>query len=292
MGGCAFKKSHLRVLACALVACLVAGSFFDLAISTAVFDPSAPFGRFVEAFGFAPALVLVSVVGVTLLRCVECGRRRSYGWGALAIVCLVVVVALLVGTSGTYEYSPQATAATVAGIVVVNVLVLRATRGAARPDMARWALFALLALVTQEILVNGVIKLAWPRPRMRGIAVVPELSFQPWWDGGVEGRLELIARGVDKDLFKSFPSGHTAAAASLLALAALPFSGAHAERSRTGAFWCAVAYTVLIASARILAGAHFLTDVTCGFAVQVLMLLAADALVLRHGAPKGDSREP
>ena len=276
MGGCAFKKSHLRVLACALVACLVAGSFFDLAISTAVFDPSAPFGRFVEAFGFAPALVLVSVVGVTLLRCVECGRRLSYGWGALAIVCLVVVVALLVGTSGTYEYSPQATAATVAGIVVVNVLVLRATRGAARPDMARWALFALLALVTQEILVNGVIKLAWPRPRMRGI----------------EGRLELIARGVDKDLFKSFPSGHTAAAASLLALAALPFSGAHAERSRTVAFWCAVAYTVLIASARILAGAHFLTDVTCGFAVQVLMLLAADALVLRHGAPKGDSREP
>ena len=44
MGGCAFKKSHLRVLACALVACLVAGSFFDLAISSAVFDPSAPFG--------------------------------------------------------------------------------------------------------------------------------------------------------------------------------------------------------------------------------------------------------
>ena len=90
-----------------------------------------------------------------------------------------------------------------------------------------------------------------------------------------------MAQGLAADAFASFPSGHVANAASLLALAWLPFGDkckdgaenrAHAQRI---VFWACAAFTAVIALARIVAGAHFLTDVSVGFAVQLLAVFLA-----------------
>ena len=76
-----------------------------------------------------------------------------------------------------------------------------------------------------------------------------------------------IAAGVIKDGFKSFASGHTAHAAIGLMLAGLPAAAFKEKPSRRRViFWAAVVVAAFVAFGRIVIGAHFLSDVSCGFA--------------------------
>ena len=117
--------------------------------------------------------------------------------------------------------------------------------------------------VAQAIILNVIVKPLWSRPRMRVIEVTQGLNFQPWWVIGNPDKWTYIAAGVIKDGFKSFASGHTAHAAIGLMLAGLP-----AE---------------LVAFGRIVIGAHFLSDVSCGFA----LVLALECLAARIAYPNG-----
>lgn len=87
-----------------------------------------------------------------------------------------------------------------------------------------------------------------------------------------------------KDGFKSFASGHTAHAAIGLMLAGLPAAAFKEKPSRRRViFWAAAVIAALVAFGRIVIGAHFLSDVSCGFA----LVLALECLAARIAYPNG-----
>ncbi len=138
--------------------------------------------------------------------------------------------------------------------------------------------------VAQAIILNVIVKPLWSRPRMRVIEVTQGLEFQPWWVIGNPDKWTYIATGVIKDGFKSFASGHTAHAAIGLMLAGLPAAAFKEKPSRRRVvFWTAAVVAALVAFGRIVIGAHFLSDVSCGFA----LVLALECLAARIAYPNG-----
>ena len=280
------QKRDAAVLGVLLAACLCLGSVFDYQISCALFDPANLYGRVVEALGELPFELCASAAGVMLVRAAD--RGRAAGWVQTVLGVTVNVAVAVYEVHGALRLGSRvavlACAVSFAIIVLGNIVIFRATRGAVPAELRRWAVMVLAVWVIQAIILNLVVKPLWSRPRMRVIAVAPGLEFQPWWRIGHPGKAGFIAAGVAKDGFKSFASGHTAHAAIGLMLAGLPAAGLKSEPShRRMVFWAAVAVTAAVALGRIIAGAHFVSDVTCGFALT----FAAECLAARIACPRG-----
>lgn len=285
MFGYIYKKDAAAI-AVILVLCLGVGTFFDYQISGMLFNSSSLFGRFVEAAGELPFELTASIAGVMLVRAVRPDSRASKWLAALGILVNVGLAGYeIIGSLhvGGKLIAVQLVLSFVL-VIAANVIAYRLTRDTAPDELTRWALMVLAVWVAQAIILNVVVKPLWSRPRMRVIEVTPGLDFQPWWVIGNPDKWSYIAAGVIKDGFKSFASGHTAHAAIGLMLAGLP-AAAFTEKPprRRVVFWAASLVAALVAFGRIVIGAHFLSDVSCGFA----LVLALECLAARIAYPHG-----
>ncbi|MBD9103968.1 MAG: phosphatase PAP2 family protein [Collinsella aerofaciens] len=285
MFGYIYKKDAAAI-AVILAFCLLVGSFFDYQISSALFNSSNLFGRFVEAAGELPFELTASVAGIMLVRSARPDSKASKWLAALGVLINVGLVGYEI--IGSLRVGGKLVAAqlvlTFVLVIAANLIVYRLTRDTDPDDLTRWALMVLAVWVAQAIILNVIVKPLWSRPRMRVIEVTPGLNFQPWWVIGNPDKWSYIAAGVIKDGFKSFASGHTAHAAIGLMLAGLPAAAFTEKPSRRRVvFWAASLVAALVAFGRIVIGAHFLTDVSCGFA----LVLALECLAARVAYPHG-----
>ena len=285
MFGYIYKKDAAAI-AVILVFCLGVGTFFDYQISGMLFNSSSLFGRFVEAAGELPFELTASIAGVMLVRAVRPDSRASKWLAALGILVNVGLAGYeIIGSLrvGGKLIAVQLVLSFVL-VIAANVIAYRLTRDTAPDELTRWALMVLAVWVAQAIILNVVVKPLWSRPRMRVIEVTPGLDFQPWWVIGNPDKWAYIAAGVIKDGFKSFASGHTAHAAIGLMLAGLPAAAFKEKPSRRRViFWAAAAVAALVAFGRIVIGAHFLSDVSCGFALVVSLECLAAHIAYPHG---------
>ena len=285
MFGYIYKKDAAAI-AVILAFCLLVGSFFDYQISSALFNSSNLFGRFVEAAGELPFELTASVAGIMLVRSARPDSKASKWLAALGVLINVGLVGYEI--IGSLRVGGKLVAAqlvlTFVLVIAANLIVYRLTRDTDPDDLTRWALMVPAVWVAQAIILNVIVKPLWSRPRMRVIEVTPGLNFQPWWVIGNPDKWSYIAAGVIKDGFKSFASGHTAHAAIGLMLAGLPAAAFTEKPSRRRVvFWAASLVAALGAFGRIVIGAHFLTDVSCGFA----LVLALECLAARVAYPHG-----
>jgi len=127
----------------------------------------------------------------------------------------------------------------------------------------------LFALALVNILKNPI-----GRMRFRAMNVIGDFSgYTPWYVvNGQPDKAWMRETFGTADAFKSFPSGHTRAAAATFYLVSLAdVIELKSKRSRT-LLWCfALLFTGCVAVSRIMVGAHFFSDVlvggTIGFAV-------------------------
>lgn len=285
MFGYIYKKD-VAIIAVVLAFCLLVGSFFDYQISSALFNSSSLFGRFVEAAGELPFELTASVAGVMLVRSARPDSKASKWLAALGILINVGLIGYEI--IGSLRVGGKLIAVqlvlTFVLVIAANIIAYRLTRDTDPDDFTRWALMVLAVWVVQAIILNVIVKPLWSRPRMRVIEVTPGLNFQPWWVIGNPDKWSYIAAGVIKDGFKSFASGHTAHAAIGLMLAGLPAAAFTEKLSfRRVVFWVAAVVAALVAFGRIVIGAHFLSDVSCGFA----LVLALECLAARIAYPNG-----
>jgi undecaprenyl-diphosphatase len=132
---------------------------------------------------------------------------------------------------------------------IVGLLLLR--RGARNDAMFLGA----VALGVE--LVNGVLKLAFHRPR-------PELAF------------------VHLDTY-SFPSGHAAGSTAIFGALAYLAARRTAGPLRTAILVATPALIALVGFSRLYLGAHYLSDVLAGYAVGAAWLFACLTVVLAFG---------
>lgn len=257
-----------------LLAMMVIGSIWDFPISKAVYDPGNPFGLFFAGFGEYPAALGFAAGGAMLL---SARNREKRLVGVLQMIagCWFILSGAAMAAMLPKGYLDISTGLSVGIGLICTALtvwgVARLCRGADRNTVIRVAAVFLLVIFADILMVN-LIKIPWGRARMRLVAVDDRAYFMPWWQPGKSLRDILVAAGVAAEEFKSFPSGHTANASSLMLLCLLPMLRPRLAAKQTLLFLIGFFWTVLVGVSRIIMGAHYLTDTIVGFAVGLMIL--------------------
>ena len=142
--------------------------------------------------------------------------------------------------------------------------------------LPRFACVTAGSILFALLLVN-VLKSPMGRMRFRAMNVIGDFSgYTPWYvANGQPDKTWMRETFGTADAFKSFPSGHTRAAAATFYLISLADVMNVQSKRRRALLWCfAILFTGSVAVSRIMVGAHFFSDVlvggTIGFAVCML----------------------
>lgn len=273
------KKSIISTRSClvvgiSVVILMLVGSFFDYQLSSSLYNEKNIFGLIFAAYGQLPSALAMSIGGglwiytAVKYKGIPNGIRAFFG-SLLAIFGVFM---------GYYEPAGYLTSTPKLFLLVVSVLinfgsiylVLMLVKKHGEHEMRRLAAFLIFFVVSQILVVN-VIKVPWARPRMRFIQLYPEVEFANWWQIGSSIKDKYITMGVGSNEFKSFPSGHTASSLNILFVCVLARYSNFIKEKRTIVLGGALLFGVLTALSRIVLGAHFLTDVTVGFAITFIL---------------------
>ena len=272
------SRNKIIIVLSGIVVCLLLGSFYDLQVSTAVYDKSNWFGLILAAYGQGPSAFAMAGAGGLLIYTMDKKRMISLIPSVLFGV-LLIVFGVFMGFFEPIEYLVTVPKVVLVLIsIIVSALTiyafLRILKDNTDSEKRRFAYFIIFFVITQMIVIN-VIKVPWGRPRMRLLEEYPEIMFQDWWVIGSSIKDKYLALGVGSNEFKSFPSGHTASALNIFIITVLPYLNKKLENKKNLFFIISVVFTVLVAISRIIMGAHFITDVTVGFLVGFIIYLAS-----------------
>ena len=142
--------------------------------------------------------------------------------------------------------------------------------------LPRFVIVTVFSIIGAMLLVQ-VIKNPMGRMRYRSMNVTGDFSGYTRWyvPHGQPDKEWMRATFGTSDAFKSFPSGHTRAAAATFYLISLADVMGVTNKRRRALLWCfAILFTGLVAVSRIMVGAHFFSDVlvggTIGFSVCMI----------------------
>ena len=278
----------MGAFAAVLAVLLAVGTFCDYQIAQAIYAPDNPLVIFVSTLGLFPmcypACILLGVLAQRSLISQKSQILRIAG----TIVCVALallfgalitraVLSKLEGFGGMFGYEPPNTARMVIGAVIgggLCALGFRAGKANDAKDLARHVLVVIVVLAVSFFAVEIVKSfMARPRPRLL-FAGYEGVEFSPWYQRTSEAS-ELMAKlGIEKDAFKSFPSGHSLQAAALITA----FYGLSlvypSLRQKTGLFLVVgIVFSLVVMTCRMILGAHFLSDVSMGALVSVIAFL-------------------
>ena len=283
-----FGKTAGRIAVCMAVFFAITfaiGTFFDHPIAAAIFSG-----------GNIPALI-VSSLGIYVF----CGAFSFYFGAALSqalkvandfkrtiystfIIFFGVIVMTIAGGSlldinnlgGIFpevrRTIPQMIIVFLFVFLPIAVLGFFLGRRNNDPTLGRRIVLILNCMAVMFIIYE-IIKTGLPRPRFRLIQEhIDGVDFHAWYDP-IKNKDELIETfGIYSDNFKSFPSGHTANA--ILSIAILPGLAAVVPALRNKKkvlFVAGFVFGFLVLASRMVLGAHFLSDVSCGGFIASVM---------------------
>ena len=141
-----------------------------------------------------------------------------------------------------------------------------------------FSVFVVLVIIATCLAVQLIKSEIFTRIRFRALNAINDYSFfTKWWR--LENKsLQLPIGSFDlpADAFRSFPSGHAAAGATLFCFYALCFfiKKELSPKLRFCLYFLPPFFTFVIGLGRILAGAHYLSDVLAGvFLVWIIILI-------------------
>ena len=271
---------------------IIFGSFFDLQISTAIASADNGFALTVSAIGPTIGFAAVAAMGGGFVALIVKGKYHialKILFGVLAAACLGVAIFYpageYFGINGFYGAAPEW-----AGYLIVIIPECAAMVGGYfifkdYQNDKLWIIFCMIVVLLLIALLGIIPRLKdfIHRPRYRGLVQYTDVTFHNWWEPFKEYRDYVNAHpDIPHDNFKSYPSGHTAEASILLvAFTFLPFAHKKFEKIQLPLFIGGCALVLLVAFARILAAAHFLSDVSWGATIVLTLIIIANEVTMR-----------
>ena len=288
------KQMRIPLIVAFVVAILgiILGSFLDLQISSAIASASNGFALTVSAIGPTIGFAAVAAMGGGFIALIVKGDYHialKVLFGVLAVCCLGVAIYYpsgeYFGINGFYKAAPKWV-----GYLIVIIPECAAMAGGYflfkdYQNKKIWIVFCIVIVLLLIALIGILprIKDFMHRPRYRGLVQYADVAFHNWWQPFKEYK-EYVGANPDipHDNFKSFPSGHTAEASIVLvAFTFLPLANKKFEKYQLPLFLGGCGLVLLVAFARILAAAHFLSDVSMGAAIVLLLTIIANEIVMR-----------
>ena len=270
---------------------IVFGSFFDFQISSAIASPTNTVGLLISAICPTLGFAGVAVMGGGFIALAVKGK---YPLGlkilfyVLAACCYGVAIYYpageYFGVNGFYGAAPKWV-----GYLIVILPEAAAVAGGYFlfkdcKNEKMWIVFCIIIglLLLALLLVIPRLKDTIRRPRYRLVSK-GDVTFHNWWEP-CKNYKELMAEfGIEtSDDFKSYPSGHTAETSILLVMSTFfPMAHPKFKKYQLPLFLGSCGLVLLVAFARILAAAHYLSDVSTGATVILVLLVIANEVVMR-----------
>jgi|GEM_PF-2980620 len=274
-----------------------ASNDFEIAKSVAVLNngkyfSDSFFARFFEQLGQTPVYIAAGIAVAFLLRGLSYVKNKKLKTFFAVIFIALILLAYTLMTKRNIRYHTEmhdtydwykSNSALVwlisLGISLVPTFVtiffINRIKEKYIMPLAFFALVIIFAVAFSQLAAQGI-KLIGARLRYRAYYVLSEAgytdqaAFYPLFSFAPSRTLtpEMVSLNLTTDIFKSFPSGHTCAGAMLLGIGFIPaildFKGKK-KTILTIVFWSVSAlFVIILAYARMVAGAHYLTDVTFG----------------------------
>ncbi len=167
-------------------------------------------------------------------------------------------------------------------VSAITFLLFSKVKNETLHELVGWALAVLIISLISNAIVQGA-KLIFDRTRYRAMVYEGYNNFEyfTYWFQINSNKFASVSPFVS-DYFESFPSGHTCAAASSFLLVLLPTFYKKTDTYAWKFFFIAFAciYTFLVGFSRIIAGAHFFTDVLFGGLIAIACVLIAKWFVI------------
>ena len=272
---------------------IILGSFFDFQISSAIANPHSYLGITISAIGPTIGFAAVALMGGGFI---AFGLKKDYHivlrilFFVLAACCFGVSIFYPAGEYfGVNGFSwlgiPKAVGYAVvllpeAAAVVGGYFLFRNVQN--KNMWIVWCIIIGLLLLALAAIVP-TIKDFMRRPRYRFLMNGHEDMFHKWFEPFKEYKQYIADNPTEPhDNFKSYPSGHSAETAILIVAATFfPLADKKFEKYQMPAFYIACGVTALVMFARILAAAHFLSDVSWGMTIVVTLTFIANEVVMR-----------
>ena len=281
---------------------IVLGSFFDLSISSAIASSTNGFGLIISAIGPTVGFAAVAAMGGGFIAFIVKGQYHiaiKIVMGFLAAACFGVSIKYPAGEwfgiNGFYGAAPE-------WVGYFIVIIPEAAAGVGGYFLFKdcqnknmWIVFCVVIalLCTALLVVIPTLKDNMHRPRFRLLATTDAVAFHNWWEPCKNYKELMETYNISKDNFKSYPSGHTAETSILLVASTfLPLAHDKFKKIQMPLFIGSCGMVLLLAFARILAAAHFLSDVSTGAVVIITLLFIANEVVMRVKPLQLDNQEP
>ena len=278
------SKKHFSIVIGVLIVGLIVGSFFDYQISTALYSKNNGFGIFFAAFGEWPGYAMLAFLGgYTFMLALKYYRKNIGGIGLMAagIVafgCASFFLGKAIFSINAYNH-PENTifpGLLIGAGLMVPPLAAGIFFGNKVQNKELWkiSLFVLLAIAA-AIGAITVIKHIPHRPRFRLVTSNSDVDFYPWFRIFKDYDHCVKDLGIDKEEFKSFPSGHVGISSAIFMSVYIPMllEMKNPKKLKSIFFYVSCAYILLLAYTRILVGAHYLSDVSAGGIIPLVIFM-------------------
>ena len=284
-------RMPLLIFLCVTIVGILFGTFFDFKISSAIASSSNGFGLFVSAVGPTLGFCGITFIGGGFIAlAIKGDYKLSYKiiFYALAILCyagsLYYSGSEYFGVNGFYQKAPVFVGYLIAAIPLGVAVYLGYLSFKDNQNKNMWIVFLICLAVFGACLLGTitVLKDIMHRPRFRTVSST-EVPFYNWYQPCKNYKEYMSTLNIAKEEFKSFPSGHTAEASIvLIPIVFMPLSGNEIfKKHQLKFFICGCLFIMLVGFARILAAAHYLSDVSTGAFLMTIILTIANEIVQR-----------
>ena len=299
------KTKNKIILLCAVTvafaALMAVASFYDLEISRKLsslkegeYYARGLFERLFETIGALPLFITVDFAAAVIFHSTIRGKRNA---GATIVLILICLACLCVNYYCFYQifkylshhYGVEQSLGGITDAIAYFLLggltvgaVFYFTKEFSNDFLNKvrpWATAVLFIALFSQVTVQSLKVFSG---RMRYCAMNADGDFSSFtnWFVFMGKRVSSDQRFPATDVYKSFPSGHASAAAMSLSFLFFPF---YSFKNKKVAFTVACvicsAFTVCAMLARIISGAHFLSDVVFGAYTTFLFAFVFTALV-------------
>lgn len=221
--------------------------FYDLNISLALFNNSSIFAEIFDRIGYFPMMILASLAFMILSF-----KSHKYLFMSLALIFDIIIVLAYSYFADSFSFI----------ILLLAILLIYLEYNFAKKiylkyqEEAIYLAKAIILFMTLAFFTTEILKIIWGRPRFRAMDN-PLEEFKAWY---------ILSPFGLKDEVRSFPSAHTTQAAMIIGL--LFFNDLKIIKKRQPLTIFIIIWTISVALSRVIAGAHFASDVLTGMMVS------------------------
>ena len=232
-------------------------TLFDEQIAMFVFDRDSLFANLFYVFGELPSLILGTFAWLWTMLYLK--NRNHSTWMVAFLIYLAFMMSIFIQP---LRYSNQFDYWMIIIPLIMSAITLKLSNKIEDNTLNQYHLHFLVIGLTilVSVLLPQLIKLLWERPRP--YIVLGGEQFKAWYVG-----FNLTFDNA----YKSFPSGHSAVAASLLSL--IVFKSELRNRSYVILKYILFFYVFLMMISRMIRGDHYLSDVLLGVMISTLIYM-------------------